>query len=171
MQRIGGFAHQTDVMMLLRIRFFVCPQSLLPRTEETPFHIVGGMAAQSYMEGSETVVLEFNRAVFIVQRRPVERIAHRLSPVLVAGKDVMVVKVVPSADMVRNGKGMVVVDRTALVFRVKIFKDNTVQPVIGLKTILETQHPVLEVIEQIAVPLLHLPFVALPVTVIIKLEH
>ena len=58
--------------------------------------------------------------VFIIDRRTIERITHCLSPMLIAGINVMVVIVVVSAYMVGNGLCVVVIDWTALILGVDI---------------------------------------------------
>lgn len=103
------------------------------------------------MERGEAVVLNGERAVVVVDRRAVERIAHYLSPMLPSGEDIMVIEVVSTADMLGASDGMVVIERSALVFGIEIFHDDVFQPRAVAQVEFSTEHPVLEVVEKVVV--------------------
>ena len=80
------------------------------------------------MESHEAVVFHLDRAIFVIDGRKIERIAHHLSPMLPARRDVMVVEIVATADMILEGRIVVMIDSTTLVFRIDIFEHNVTQP-------------------------------------------
>ena len=67
------------------------------------------------MEAHKAVVLKVDGPILIVDRRPIERVSHRLAPMLIARKDIMVIVVVLSSDMVGHRYGVIMVNRTTLI--------------------------------------------------------
>ena len=79
-----------------------------------------GLSLDAEMVGLEAVAGEGERTVARIEGRGIEGIAHGLTPVLVAGVEVVVVVVVHTADLVGYLRGLVVVDGAALVGGVEI---------------------------------------------------
>ena len=84
------------------------------------------IASESDMESLTTIVLHFYRPVSIIKRRQEERITHDLSPMLPACIKTVVIIIILSAQMVCDDLIMVMVHRTALVFGMKILKQDIV---------------------------------------------
>ena len=83
----------------------------------------------------------------------------------------MVIVVVTAADMVADGRGMVMVERTALIFGVHILQNNVVEPCGILQAQFGTKQPVLEVVEEVAMLLLDVPLVAGAIAVVVEVQH
>ena len=122
------------------------------------------------MECHEAVVADVDDAVIVVERRAIERVADDLSPVLPSRVDVMVVVVVHASDVVGYGLRVVVINRTALVFGVHIFEDDIAYPSVVLEVEFHAEQHVLEVVNEIAAFLFHLPFFSFSVSVIVHQE-
>ena len=74
------------------------------------------------MQCHEAIILEVDDTIGVVDGRPIERIAHGLSPVLPTRVDVVVVEVVLTADVVGQRGRVVVIDGAALVLRVDVLE-------------------------------------------------
>ena len=123
------------------------------------------------MKGHKPIVLHLDITIAIINRREVERIAHHLSPMLPARTEIMVIEIVLSANMVLPSCIVVMVNRTALIFCIKIFEDQSLQPGAVFHVQLGSQHPVFKIVEQVTTLLLHVPFLAFAISVVVELEH
>ena len=83
----------------------------------------------------------------------------------------MIIIVIASSEMTAYEGGVIMIHRSALILRIKIFYDNTVQPINLLQMQFGTKHHILEVVEEESAVFLHIPFRALTVAIIVKHEH
>ena len=128
--------------------------------------IVVRIACQSDMPGGETVILHHNRTVLIIKRRQIERIAHHLSPMLPTSKQIMIVVVIASRNLITDCWGMIMIDRTSLIFRGDILQDDIIEPSGILQSEVESQLPVFKGIDKITLGDHRIPLVTSSVTII-----
>ena len=123
------------------------------------------------MERHETVVLNLDESIVIIDRRAVERVSYHLSPVLPSRVGIMIIVLVLAAKVVGDQWCMVVVNGTTLIFRVDKLHDNVTQPGTVFQIQLSTEHPVTQIVEEIAALLFLLPVLPLTITVVVHKEH
>ena len=128
-------------------------------------------SAGSEMPGHKAVILHLNPAILIIEGRTVEGIAHHLPPMLPAGEESVIVIVVTPTDMVAHGRSMIMIDGAALVFRIQILYHYIVHSTATFEIEFHPEHHVGKGIEEIAVFLTLIPFIALAIAIIIEHEH
>ena len=123
------------------------------------------------MYGLETTVFYSQVAIFVVDWRAVERIAHHLPPMLPAVVEEVVVVVVAPADMLRDGWCVVVIKRAALVLCSQIFKHHIAYPWKGLESNLCPYQEVAEFVQHELPLLLDIPVLARSIAIVIQKQH
>src|SRR5574344_125601 len=119
----------------------------------------------------ETVALEVEFVVVVVDRGTVEWVAEGLSPVLPSGFQEVVVVVVHTTDMVGDDIVSVRIDRTALVFCVDVFDHSIADPAEVLEVYVGSEHDVLERIEEITALLSFDDTILKTISVVVEMEH
>ena len=124
------------------------------------------------MPRHEAVVLHRDDTrVVVVQRREVQRVAHHHAPVLPTGLLAVVVVLVATGDMGADVLAVVVIDGTALVFRVQILHDDVLQPGQPLQVQVESQHIVFQVVHEEVEAFFLVPVGTAAVAVVVEQEH
>ena len=168
---VASLNKKTEIVLLIDKRVLVGTECFLIGREHTVVEIVAQVAIDTEMDRREAVVVEIDLAVAIVERSGVERIAYSLSPVLPSCIDVVVVEVVTTADMVLPALRMVVIDRTALILCIEVFERHATHRPLVFRPVAGAEQPVFEIIEEVLALLLHVPFFALAIAVVVELEH
>ena len=131
----------------------------------------GGRAVDAQMPCYEAVVVDVQSSVGVVYGRTVERIAHHLSPVLIARIDAVVVIVVDAGYLVADVLRVVVVVGATLVFCVDVFGYDVAQPSAVFQFQFAAKHDVFKVVEEVAAMYALVPVVARAVAVVVDMEH
>ena len=66
---------------------------------------------------------------------------------------------------------MVVIDRTALILCIEVFERQATHRPLVFRPVDGAEQPVFEIIEEVLALLLHVPFFALAIAVVVELEH